>query len=58
MAGPDAVLGVPTRFSLGFMLSQEAHDARFGPNEGTFGHPGAGDRSASPTRTRAWASAT
>jgi len=37
--GPDRVLGVSTRFGLGFMLPQE-HDA-FAP-EGSFGHPGAG----------------
>lgn len=40
--GPDAVLGVSTRFGLGFMLSQNERMARFGPSEGTFGHPGAG----------------
>ena len=38
--GEDAVLGVSTRFGLGFMLSQP--HAAFGPNEGAFGHPGAG----------------
>jgi len=41
--GVDAVLDVPTRFGLGFMLSQPAiRDASFGPNPGAFGHPGAG----------------
>ena len=41
--GNDAVLAVPTRFGLGFMLSQPAlSDASFGPNPGAFGHPGAG----------------
>lgn len=40
--GPDLVLQVPTRFGLGFMLTQERRDARFGPNPGAFGHPGAG----------------
>jgi CubicO group peptidase (beta-lactamase class C family) len=38
--GEDAILGVPTRFGLGFMLSEP--EAAFGPNEGTFGHPGMG----------------
>jgi len=38
--GPDLVLQVPTRFGLGFMLSHPA--ASFGPNQGAFGHPGAG----------------
>jgi CubicO group peptidase (beta-lactamase class C family) len=38
--GTDAVLQIPTRFSLGFMISQPA--AAFGPNPHSFGHPGAG----------------
>lgn len=38
--GEDAILGVPTRFGLGFMLSEPG--ASFGPNEGAFGHPGMG----------------
>jgi len=39
--GPDQVLmQMPTRFSMGFMLSQPG--AMFGPNRKTFGHPGAG----------------
>src|SRR3990172_6408824 len=39
--GPDAVLfGLPTRFGLGFMLSNEL--IRIGPNEEAFGHAGAG----------------
>lgn len=38
--GPDEVLPVSTRFSLGFMLSQP--HARFGPGPRAFGHPGAG----------------
>jgi CubicO group peptidase (beta-lactamase class C family) len=38
--GTDLTLGVSTRFGLGFMLSQP--DSAFGPNEGSFGHPGAG----------------
>ncbi|MBI5503557.1 MAG: beta-lactamase family protein [Deltaproteobacteria bacterium] len=38
--GPDLVLQVPTRFGLGFMLSHPA--AMLGPNQGAFGHPGAG----------------
>src|SRR5260221_660069 len=40
--GPDLVLQVPTRFGLGFMLTQERVDARFGPSRRAFGHPGAG----------------
>jgi len=40
--GPDLVLTIPTRFGLGFMLSQDRPDARFGPNPNAFGHPGAG----------------
>lgn len=39
-AGDDLVLGVPTRFSLGFMLPQPSTDP-FAP-AGSFGHPGAG----------------
>ncbi|MCP8898763.1 serine hydrolase domain-containing protein [Gilvimarinus xylanilyticus] len=39
--GEDAVLGVPLRFGLGFMLSRDVDDARFGGPQG-FGHPGAG----------------
>lgn len=39
-AGPDLVLRLNTRFGLGFMLSQPG--CRFGPNQGAFGHPGAG----------------
>lgn len=38
--GPDAVLLISTRMSLGFMLSQPG--ASFGPNPHAFGHPGAG----------------
>jgi CubicO group peptidase (beta-lactamase class C family) len=38
--GLDEVLRMPTRFSLGFMLSQPT--ARFGTGARTFGHPGAG----------------
>jgi CubicO group peptidase (beta-lactamase class C family) len=38
--GMDNVLRLRTRFGLGFMLSQPGND--FGPNEGAFGHPGAG----------------
>jgi len=38
--GPDAVLQMPTRFSLGFALSMPG--AEFGPNPRSFGHPGAG----------------
>jgi CubicO group peptidase (beta-lactamase class C family) len=39
-SGPDAVLPLKTRFSLGFMLSQPG--VMMGPNPRTFGHPGAG----------------
>jgi CubicO group peptidase (beta-lactamase class C family) len=39
--GPDAVLGVPTRFGLGFMLPQDG-DESYGPNRECFGHTGAG----------------
>lgn len=39
--GPDAVLyGLPTRYGLGFRLTQPA--APYGPNPHTFGHTGAG----------------
>lgn len=38
--GPDAVLQMPTRFSLGFALSMPG--AELGPNPRSFGHPGAG----------------
>jgi len=39
--GPDAVLApLETRFGLGFMLTQPM--IPFGPNPGSFGHPGAG----------------
>ncbi len=37
----DRVLGMPLRFSHGFMLSQETLDTAFGGMRG-FGHPGAG----------------
>ena len=38
----DRVLGLPLRFSCGFMLSQERPDCRFGRGARGFGHPGAG----------------
>jgi CubicO group peptidase (beta-lactamase class C family) len=41
-AGSDAVLQLSTRIGLGFMLPQAARDARYGPSERAFGHPGAG----------------
>lgn len=41
-AGADAVLGIDTRFSCGFMLSQNRPLASFGPGRNSFGHPGAG----------------
>lgn len=40
--GLDHVLRISTRVGLGFMLSQDAPLAAFGPNAGSFGHPGAG----------------
>jgi len=41
--GPDRVLGVSTRFGLGFMLSQPGErGGTFGPSPRAFGHPGAG----------------
>ncbi len=40
--GPDLVLGVPTRFGLGFMLRQESHEGGRCLGRGAFGHPGAG----------------
>ena len=39
-SGPDALLIINTRFSLGFMMSQPG--ASLGPNAKSFGHPGAG----------------
>jgi CubicO group peptidase (beta-lactamase class C family) len=36
------VLQVRTRFGLGYMLSQDTRDTRFGPSPRAFGHPGAG----------------
>ena len=38
--GPDAVLLLPTRFGLGFMLTMP--EMQLGPNERVFGHPGMG----------------
>jgi len=38
--GPDELLMINTRFSLGFMMSQPGAD--LGPNPKSFGHPGAG----------------
>lgn len=40
--GADLVFGVGTRFSHGFMMSQERDLAGFGPGKRSFGHPGAG----------------
>ncbi len=40
--GPDALLVLSTRFSLGFMMSQPEPGAGFSPNQHAFGHPGAG----------------
>lgn len=41
-SGVDAVLGIDTRFSCGWMLSQNRAHANFGPGKNSFGHPGAG----------------
>ena len=41
-AGPDAVLRLRTRFSLGFMLNQDNPSGSMGPGPRIFGHPGAG----------------
>jgi CubicO group peptidase (beta-lactamase class C family) len=38
--GMDEVMKIPSRFSLGYMLSQPG--AQLGPNQRSFGHPGAG----------------
>lgn len=39
----DQVLGLPLRFSYGFMLSQQSRaDCRYGRGHRAFGHPGAG----------------
>jgi CubicO group peptidase (beta-lactamase class C family) len=41
--GVDRLLEVPVRFGLGYWLSQPGVPGfAFGPNEGSFGHPGAG----------------
>ena len=40
--GADLVLGVPTRFGLGFMLRQGSHEGGRCLGAGAFGHPGAG----------------
>jgi CubicO group peptidase (beta-lactamase class C family) len=40
--GLDHVLRISTRIGQGFMLSQALPLASFGPNPGSFGHPGAG----------------
>jgi CubicO group peptidase (beta-lactamase class C family) len=40
--GDDLVLGVRTRFGLGFMLRQESHAGGRCLGTGAFGHPGAG----------------
>jgi CubicO group peptidase (beta-lactamase class C family) len=39
-SGPDAVIPMESRFGLGFWLPTA--DAPYGPNAGTFGHPGRG----------------
>jgi CubicO group peptidase (beta-lactamase class C family) len=41
--GIDPLLGIPLRMGLGYWLSQPGKRGfAFGPNEGAFGHPGAG----------------
>jgi CubicO group peptidase (beta-lactamase class C family) len=40
--GKDLVLGVSTRFGLGFMLRQESREGGRCLGDGAFGHPGAG----------------
>jgi CubicO group peptidase (beta-lactamase class C family) len=40
--GDDLVLGVRTRFGLGFMLRQDSHEGGRCLGAGAFGHPGAG----------------
>jgi CubicO group peptidase (beta-lactamase class C family) len=40
--GADLVLGVPTRFGLGFMLRQDSHEGGRCLGAQAFGHPGAG----------------
>ncbi|MFZ5563397.1 MAG: serine hydrolase domain-containing protein [Thermodesulfobacteriota bacterium] len=40
--GPDAILKLRTRFSLGFMLNQDNPSGNMGPGRRSFGHPGAG----------------
>ena len=40
--GADLVLGVRTRFGLGFMLHQDSHEGGRCLGAGAFGHPGAG----------------
>ena len=41
--GTDALMAMPVRMGLGFWLTQPGlRDFAFGPNEGSFGHPGAG----------------
>lgn len=42
VSGPDEVLTIDTRISLGFMMSQDRPCASFGAGERNFGHPGAG----------------
>ena len=54
--GPDFVLGRPSRFGLGFQLTQP--ERPLGPGPRGFGHFGAGDRWASPTRSGGSPSAT
>ena len=54
--GPDALLILNTRFSLGFMMSQPG--ASLGPNAKSFGHPAPAARWDTPIPKRRLASAT
>jgi CubicO group peptidase (beta-lactamase class C family) len=40
VSGPDLILHRPSRFGIGFQLTQD--ERRLGPNQGSFGHFGAG----------------
>jgi CubicO group peptidase (beta-lactamase class C family) len=40
--GPDLVMGLPTRFGLGFEITMPEGEFSFGPGERTFGHNGSG----------------
>ena len=40
--GPDLVMGLPTRFGLGFEITMPEGEFSFGPGARTFGHNGSG----------------